>query len=278
MNRFILYGSLIFTLLCTRFMQGVAQDIFSISASNKYAEFLMQKKAYSKAVTEYERLLFLDSTRHTFYKQQLAYCYFGLERTQAILATFNNQPDSLASQLVFLSYLRGSNFDTANFVLGKSNYQFSEETNGFDEGVLKFYNKNFAASARLLNQPYDNPIFETKSKLLYQLINETEAFKTKSPALAVGLSTIIPGLGRVYTKDYADAAFNFVLIGLTAFQAYRGFTEENIGQWQGWLYGGVSLSFYLGNLIGSHRAARKYNQTFYNQQFERADYYIFSDL
>lgn len=258
--------------------QGFSQDIFSVDASNKYADFLIHKRDFNKAITEYERLLFLDSGQMLFYKHQLAYCHFKLGNTEAILNTFNNKPDSTASQLIFLSYIRRRSFDKAAHVLNSEEFIFETPSAQFNKGILRFYQKEFSKSEILFSNDLNNDFFNSRSQLFTELIHDTQNFKLKSPVLALGLSSIIPGLGRVYTKDYADAAVNFVFIGLTAFQAYRGFTNDNIGQWQGWFYGGLSLSFYLGDLFGSYKAAKDYNQKFYNQQFEKADYYIFSNL
>ncbi len=79
----------------------------------------------------------------------------------------------------------------------------------------------------------------------------------KSPLLAGVLSTVVPGLGKVYTENYSDGFFAALLTGLFGYIAYTDFkADHNI---RGWIFTGVAAFFYTGNIYGSMASAQIYN-------------------
>jgi len=81
----------------------------------------------------------------------------------------------------------------------------------------------------------------------------------KSPALALGMSVFVPGSGKIYAGQWKDGLFSLLFTGLSAWQAYRGFHKDGVSSFYGWLYSGISLGFYAGNLYGSYKAVSRYN-------------------
>ncbi len=79
----------------------------------------------------------------------------------------------------------------------------------------------------------------------------------KSPVLAGILSTIVPGLGKVYTQNYSDGFFAALLTGLFGYIAYTDFKADH--QVRGWIFTGVAALFYAGNIYGSAASAQIYN-------------------
>jgi hypothetical protein len=78
--------------------------------------------------------------------------------------------------------------------------------------------------------------------------------------LAMAMSTIVPGTGRFYTGDWKDAIISMITIGVTGYQAYRGFTIKGTKSAYGWVYGTIATGFYLGNIYGSFSSAKRYNK------------------
>ncbi len=79
----------------------------------------------------------------------------------------------------------------------------------------------------------------------------------KSPLLAGVLSTVVPGLGKVYTENYSDGLFAALLTGLFGYIAYTDFkADHNV---RGWIFTGVAAFFYTGNIYGSAASAQIYN-------------------
>ena len=78
----------------------------------------------------------------------------------------------------------------------------------------------------------------------------------KSPVVSALLSTIIPGLGRIYTGKKADG-----IIGLWTFYLTSSLTLsaiENNKPHHGLLFGTITIFHYFGEIYGAWRSARVY--------------------
>lgn len=79
----------------------------------------------------------------------------------------------------------------------------------------------------------------------------------KSELLSGILSTIVPGSGKIYTKQYGDGITAFILTGLFAYLAYDNFNNNH--NFRGYLFTGIAGGFYLGNIYGSVASAQIFN-------------------
>lgn len=99
----------------------------------------------------------------------------------------------------------------------------------------------------------------------YRIADETEALRNirttlplrqKSPMLAAGLSTVVPGLGKVYAGRVGEGVSAFLIVGslmaATAENAYK----EGWANWKTILFGSLSAVFHLGNIYGSAVSVR----------------------
>lgn len=82
---------------------------------------------------------------------------------------------------------------------------------------------------------------------------------TKSPLFAGILSAIVPGLGRVYTGDYGEAAASFLLTGIFGYLAFSNFLDKHYQR--AWIFTGIAAFFQGGNIYGSVAAAKIYNES-----------------
>ncbi len=253
-----------------------AQNLFGIENSEKYAEFLLTKKNYENGASEYERLLFLDSSKSDIYKDQLVLCYHYLNNLPAIYSLGIKQFTNRNSNLIFKSFLKNRDYISASLLLDSSSYTFSHDEKKINKHMIYLFTKDFKNASQIINSNFSEATIKKHKNVLQPISDDLIGFKPKSPVLAAGMSTILPGAGRLYTKDYADAAINFVFIAVTAIQAYRGFTNPNIGEWQGWVYGSLSASFYLANIFGSGKAANRFNKKYYDEKVSEASTYYFN--
>jgi putative component of membrane protein insertase Oxa1/YidC/SpoIIIJ protein YidD len=83
------------------------------------------------------------------------------------------------------------------------------------------------------------------------------AFKPKKPWIA-GVLGIIPGAGYLYSNHPSSAFSSFVFNGLLAFAAYSSFQSGNTGI--GVLSSIIGFGFYAGNIQGSVKSVKRYNQ------------------
>ncbi len=94
---------------------------------------------------------------------------------------------------------------------------------------------------------------------LCNLVQQHELIKFRKPGKALALSVVIPGLGKVYSKDWKDGLISFLFVATNVFQAYRGFSKDGISSVYGWIFGTLSFGFYAGNLYGSWKSAKDFN-------------------
>ena len=95
---------------------------------------------------------------------------------------------------------------------------------------------------------------------LAALARRGEGLRRKSPALAVGLSALIPGSGKMYAGETGDGLQSLLLIGALAALAGTSFHADGVGSWRGWLYASFGGLMYAGNLYGSAVSARRWNR------------------
>lgn len=97
------------------------------------------------------------------------------------------------------------------------------------------------------------------SEFLLENLMERVNPSTKSPLFAGILSAVMPGLGRVYTGNYGDAAASLFITGIFAYLAYSNFFD---GHYQrAWIFAGIAAFFQGGNIYGSVASAKIYNES-----------------
>ncbi len=114
-----------------------------------------------------------------------------------------------------------------------------------------------------------------ESSDLYRLTRNTPEDNYLSPFLAASLSAVLPGAGKFYTGRWIDGVSSLLFVGLTGFQAYRGFNRSGTNSVYGWIMGGLSFGFYFGNIYGSQKSARDHNQNLNENYKEKVvNFYI----
>ena len=104
---------------------------------------------------------------------------------------------------------------------------------------------------------YDSYIQISDLNSNFQLLEKAIRLKNKSPSLAGALS-IIPGFGYAYTGHKQTAISALLINGLLAYATYTNFKNENYGM--GILTGVFNLSFYIGNIYGAIKSAKRFNE------------------
>ena len=99
-----------------------------------------------------------------------------------------------------------------------------------------------------------------RSSPLFPFSHNTPENYYISPFLAASLSAVIPGTGKIYAKRWKEGLASLVFIGLTGYQSYRGFKKSGVESIYGWVSGSLCFGFDLGNIYGSQKAAKNYNQ------------------
>lgn len=109
----------------------------------------------------------------------------------------------------------------------------------------------------ILNSFDDN---NDDKKFIEEFINLKKNPPYKSPLAAAVFSAILPGSGKIYTQDYGDGITSLLLTGLFTFLSIDNFNNDH--NFRGWIFGGLALGFYAGNVYGSAASAQIFNAKF----------------
>ncbi|MFH1052558.1 MAG: hypothetical protein V1779_16690 [bacterium] len=244
----------------------------------KFANFLFDSGEFYRAANEYERFLFIKDNRIDSIEYRIGLCNFFDDKLEKSISNFKNTID------------KSDDFSIKVLALFHSVYALNK-LNLIDQSVL-FYNnnratifkerkpdtrfdillasnnlllKNWDLSRILINNFPDKGDYSKEKVILNKLLEKGIDLKEKNPYLAAGLSTIIPGLGKVYTGKTIDGLFTFLLLGFTTWQAYDGFADDGTASIKGWLFSGIGTVFYLGNIYGSYIAVKIKNKEMFDE-------------
>jgi hypothetical protein len=240
-----------------------SQNLYNQEHSQKYAEYLLSSQQHKLATEEYERLVYFDPSNIN-YKYNLIKSYRlsgeikpGIRRIYSFYAgSLNTMPQNLATEFVKLEILSDSLSAAENFI-NQSITLSSDNKMNFHSFNLLLDGKYKDASNYLKTAKINGSVISPKVLLLSEKADKT---KFKSPVLAASLSAIVPGTGKFYTGNWTDGLFSMIFVAGNAFQAYRGFSDHGIKSGYGWVFASFSTGFYIGNVYGSAKSAKRYNK------------------
>jgi hypothetical protein len=244
---------LVLIILISRGLAGFSQDLFSTENSLLYALHLQQSKQHEAAAQEYMRLyLSKPSTQNVF--EPLLYNLRKSKQSTIAIDLYNKATvENKNNEKVYLEYLKSSIAENRNFIVDTglcTPYQAAEIE------IIQHYQKaNYAKVKTIL---YNKPLLKNYDAL-QSITNNALATKYKKPFVAGLLSTLVPGLGKVYTRNYKDALISFIFTGLNSYQTYRYYQKKQLKSVGFWIFGSLTAGFYIGNIYGSARAAKTYN-------------------
>ncbi len=238
-----------------------AQDLYDLQHSLDFTDYLIKTRQYVFAVQELERVHYLDPGNDSIsFRLMEAYRKSGkqqqgITRAEELYPALNFPPPvamEYAKQLI-----ESRQFDKAgHFLSGKTSLT------DHDSYLLKLncelLNNRWKEAAALFVSG-DTAAFPLSKEYL-PVIQQGMHLRYKSPGIALALSTLLPGAGKFYTKDWQDGLISMVTILAAAWQAKTGFSKKGIQSTYGWIYSCMGVGFYSGNLYGSYKAAKKYNR------------------
>jgi hypothetical protein len=244
------------------------QDLYDREHSQKYAEYLYSSQQHTLAAEEFERLVYIDRNNFSF-KYYLIKSYrlsgdlnSGINR---IYSFYGSSPDTMprmiATEYMKLELLSDSLSVVRAFI--QQNIRVLPEKKDVIQSCYLLLNGDYN-QANLFTEDASgkNPGFPGDLRHLSEKAART---KFKSPVIAAGFSAIIPGTGKFYTKNWADGVVSMLFVVANAWQAYRGFNDHGIRSTYGWTFASLSASFYIGNIFGAVKAAKRYNKNKRNE-------------
>jgi hypothetical protein len=240
-------------------LNSFAQNVFDVNHTRKYANYLMASGQYELASKEFERLYFFDTKDDTL-KANLFRSYRLSNKAElAFLKAKSLYPDSLS-----MPWISALEYSKVLFTLEKwekgsefwnSIPSFKKEDAVIFEATKNVYTNKLALARSVLEtQSYPlNPIWVDYTAIL------AKSNKRKKPVVAGLLSAFVPGLGKVYAKDWKDGLLTFVFTASMGLQSYRSFNKHGFRDPRGYIYGAIGSGFYLGSIYGSVQSAKNYN-------------------
>ncbi len=250
---------------------GEDTDYYSPVNVLKFAEYLFEEGDYLRAAGEYQRYLFFSpqDADMTIYRIGLCYRLAG-DRKRAIdffrkVATGETESGLrfAASYQIAYSYFLSDQYENSIQYLD----QALRDTEDADEqGKLRLLTAfNYLHQRRWQDAEHvlvfsfrDDSLNQTASSLR-ESARTGMALPRRNPLLAGLLSAVVPGVGKIYCKQYGDGLYSLFLTGVTGLLAWDGFRENGIHSARGWIFGSMCGIFYAGNVYGSAVTARVYN-------------------
>lgn len=219
-----------------------------------FANFLFLEKEYTFAAQEYERLYFTNPDSIEYFKMWMRSTRLAnnsskildrLKLTSAAptLIQWEYCKAAIQSNKNELAYIIIKAHNLSNVLLDKEP-KFAQMKFGID--LMSHYKNTDPVNS-------ENHIFQAE-------IDEYRLLKTKSIVLSGISSAIIPGSGRVYVGEYTNAILSLIFIAGSAYQSNARFKKNGIKSVSGWIYGGISFGFYIGNIYGSIKSTKAYNK------------------
>jgi len=238
-----------------------SQNIFDYDHSSSYGHYLFNTGRYNWAAEEFERSLYLKPGDDSL-KLMLVSAYLNdkqYDKAFNRIKIFYPDTKRMSSALAYdytKALLLSDSFSLAGNLLLQPDFLKNDDSR-FLEFNLELLKGNYPEAIKHFET--DKSFYLNRNPAYESLLKRIQSEKQKSPAVAVCLSAIIPGMGKIYTKDWKDGLVSLLFVGATALQAVRGY--DQYGPKSGYFigYAGVASAFYLGNLYGAYKSARNYN-------------------
>jgi hypothetical protein len=271
-------NSLLFFILLFLFNTGNSQDLFNVENSKKFANYLLNTRQYNMAAMEYERILSISEPDAEISSNLLKtyrlgnICDQSFQNFKALEIEKFLGNNTVSKEFLNLAL-------TCNCCYLESD--FNQALSSLDINSRAFYRLGyyfFNEDIELLfsfNDENKN-LLENSYPSVFNAIEKMDNFNRKSPGLAMAMSAVLPGSGKAYSGLWGDAVMSLMFVSSNAWLAYRGFNKKGVKSASGWIFGGVSLGFYMGNIWGSSKAAKTYNEVEYEKMYHDAKNSIYS--
>jgi len=260
--------------LCFMVSSSEAVDYYSAENVLKFADYLYQEGDYLRSAKEYERLMQVSPQNSDNALYKIGLCYRHAGDTQKAIDFFQRiekeYPKSdfkfSANYQIGYSYLLSGQYKESEKYIS----QVLKESEGEKRQKLEILlalsylnQRQWRSADNLLNSTSTSSEDKVTENIMLELKDRSQEgvnIKRKSRFLASLMSVIIPGSGKIYSKQFGNGIFSFVLTGTTGLLAWNGFRENGIRSVKGWIFGSLCTVFYAGNIYGSGISALAYNR------------------
>lgn len=237
-----------------------------------FADFLFENRDYYRAITEYERVIFMfpDDPLSQKAQLQIAMAYFMGEKWEVAIEHFQE----LATNYPNKELGKQSYFMVAETYYKKKDYQRAIES--YKDFIVKYLDdpmcdeahirlgwsflriNNAIQAEREFRSLSSSSSKKAETEKIAREVKNINDIHYKNPLLAALLSAILPGSGQLYAERPSDAITSFLLNGLFIGGMVESF--ENGNTIVGIILSGIEVGWYTGNIYNATNDAYKYNQ------------------
>lgn len=233
-------------------------DFFSAKNRLRFGDFLYCSKDYLRAIDEYAEYLKKFNNDTIVFKISLALRkmkkYSQAEDYFKTLA-FNSPLNQRARIELFKTYFIEKDF--GSFSAEMERRRFFPEAKP-QPVISLYYSSQLLWSKTLPDSVEFISAFESGvQKKMAEFYAAKNYPDIKDETTAGVLSALIPGLGKIYTGEYGDGITAFIFNSVLGFLAYDNYRAGH--KFRTWLFGGMTMVFYAGNIYGSVASAQLYN-------------------
>lgn len=237
--------------------QQLNDDLFSPENRLSFANYLYENKDYLRALDEFRSYLKFrnnDTVRYHF-----ADSFFRIGRYDEAADNFKGlffgSPLSEEAKLGFYKskfFSRDKTFRESADVPGYLSKKYKTE-------IDRLF---FISQIQDNILPSDTAVFfsafpDSNRGDIKKYYMDLKNPKYKNEGTAALLSTLIPGLGKIYTGEIGDGITSFITTGLLVFLSINNFNNDH--HLRGMFFAGLSALSYVSGIYGSAASAQIYN-------------------
>ncbi len=257
-------------LLCLAALTSTAQNLYDTVHTKIFAEYLYNTQQYEFAAEEYSRLadstysISLDYAFKTVECYSIIYQYKNAENTFAkyILPQCKNRPELYFNYVKLL--IQSEDYAKAYSYCDSLQTPYTIKGTNI-KTCLAIINKTTVNS--------DNPQLTPEVKSFCQ-----NKLDQKSMAVAVSMSAIVPGTGRIYCGYVREGIMAFLRSGFDLAHVAYGFHKYGYKDPYPLFFASLSACFYVGNIFGTVKSVKKRNNSIKKKRDEQIIDYMHDNL
>jgi putative membrane protein insertion efficiency factor len=224
-----------------------------------FADYLYNSQNFARAAAEYNRLYYLSNDRQVrnYAQLMMGESYLAGNEFEHALASFSNLNDSnLISYNSYgqaRSYLKIGKYSESREKLSQINEPNLTCQINILFGWSYFKDYNFPAGALCFKSFSNDSLLDKLTRF------DGKNLSRRNRLLGTLLSTVIPGVGQIYSGRSGDGLYSFLTIATTATVSYY-YWQKDETKVKFSIFAFLTGLFWVGNIYGANIAARDYNQ------------------